>query len=739
MIRKILDSIGSFFPIQLLLLHFKKSQIQLLIWLFLFACVGGFIAKKYGIHYLFLTPEYLDTVDIWSYVILGLANGLFIIAFHVSCYVRYSFRFPFLATLNRAFFKFCLNNSIIPFLFIVYYLHKMISHHYAVAGTGTIEILLMACGFLGGTAFMISLCMTYFFTANRGIMERVEEKLDKPLKLIVKKNKSDGPVFDDKRKSPRTYLRSWFQPTRVRRSDHYRKEHLMGVFQEHHRNASFFTLLIILLLVALSVSRELPVVMIPAASTIFILAGIYTLLTGAIYSWFKGWTSTIIIVGLIGFNLISAEFPEHRINHAYGLNYDTTKVDFSYEVLDSLTDLELLKEDKQHMLEILENWKAKQGSNKPKLVFINTSGGGLRSTLWSFDVIQFADSITNGRFFNATHLITGSSGGMIGAAYFRELNRPGLKPMLNSLYSSELRKPLTRDILNPVTFSFAVNDLFIKFLKFKDGKYTYSKDRGYAWEQKLIRNTGLWQQARLRDYKEEEQTASIPLMILAPSIINEGRRLIISSQPMSYMGLVYPFDGEKESSSYDGIEFKRMFAHQDAENLRFTSALRMSASFPIITPLVTLPSDPPIRTIDAGVRDNSGFELSLRFMYNFKEWIRENTSGVVFVQIQADRPQKIKINNPGKYKASDDFTEPLTGVYNSFINMQRFQQEYLKQLMAEWTDVDVDFIHFQLLDQNTEVSLSWHLTNLEKRRVYNSIYNPNNWEEFKKLKQLLMP
>ena len=112
---------------------------------------------------------------------------------------------------------------------------------------------------------------------------------------------------------------------------------------------------------------------------------------------------------------------------------------------------------------------------------------------------------------------------------------------------------------------------------------------------------------------------------------------------------------------------------------------------------------------------------------------------MVFVQIQADRPQKIKINNPGKYKASDDFTEPLTGVYNSFINMQRFQQEYLKQLMAEWTDVDVDFIHFQLLDQNTEVSLSWHLTNLEKRRVYNSIYNPNNWEEFKKLKQLLMP
>ena len=55
-----------------------------------------------------------------------------------------------------------------------------------------------------------------------------------------------------------------------------------------------------------------------------------------------------------------------------------------------------------------------------QMVFVNTSGGGLRSALWTVHVLSHLDSITNQEFFKQTHMITGASGGMIGAGFFRE-------------------------------------------------------------------------------------------------------------------------------------------------------------------------------------------------------------------------------------------------------------------------------------------------------------------------------
>lgn len=739
MIKTILNGIIRFFPVQLLFLHLKKSLIQLFIWFLLAALISGLLAKKYGINYLFVTPEYLDDVGIWSFILVGLCFGLFIISFHISCYVRYSFRFPFLATLNRAFFKFSLNNSLVPIVFMGGYIYYMVMHLRNVSGLTWPEVGLLVGGFTLGTILMVSVCFTYFFTVNRGLVKYMGKKLDKPLQLIVKKNPKDSPFLGRAGKVTNTYLKTWIKIARVRPSDHYSVEKMMGVFQLHHRSAAFFTLLIFCVILTLSYYRETPEIMIPAAASIFLLASMFMLLTGALFTWFKGWTTTVIIAGLIILNVLSSLIYTKGQHFAYGMDYTGAYADYSYEKLDSITSFEILKKDKQHMLYVLENWKEKNTVNgkKPKIVFLNTSGGGLRSTVWAFDVIQFADSLSEGALFNNTHLITGSSGGMIGAAYYRELALKKARGERFSLFTDSLRKPLTRDILNPVTFSWAVNDLFIKLLKFEDMGQKYPKDRGYSWEDKLVKNTGFWEESRLGDYQQPEEDSEVPLMILSPSLINEGRRLLISPQPISYLSMVFPVEGKKRSASYDGIEFNRLFREQQSDSIRFTTALRMSATFPFITPLIGLPSNPPIRTIDAGVRDNTGYELSLRFLYNFKEWIRENTSGVVFIQIQADRPSEIEIKDQRAYSAVDNLTKPILGVYNGFINMQAFQQEYLKQLTIEWADLPVDYIHFQLLEEGTDLSLSWHLTEPEKRSIYNSMYKPHNWSEFYRLKKIL--
>jgi hypothetical protein len=77
------------------------------------------------------------------------------------------------------------------------------------------------------------------------------------------------------------------------------------------------------------------------------------------------------------------------------------------------------------MLHTLEQWKndnaALSNRAKPPLVIVNTSGGGLRSTLWTLRCLQHADSLLGGGLMERTMLMTGSSGGLIGAAYYRQL------------------------------------------------------------------------------------------------------------------------------------------------------------------------------------------------------------------------------------------------------------------------------------------------------------------------------
>ena len=88
-----------------------------------------------------------------------------------------------------------------------------------------------------------------------------------------------------------------------------------------------------------------------------------------------------------------------------------------------------------------------------------------------------------------TQLITGASGGMIGAAFYRELYYLYEQNKLSSYHSSEFSKNISKDLLNPLIYYAAINDLFLRLGEFNDGEYTYKKDRGYAFEKSLNENT----------------------------------------------------------------------------------------------------------------------------------------------------------------------------------------------------------------------------------------------------------
>ncbi|NJM24527.1 MAG: patatin-like phospholipase family protein [Bacteroidia bacterium] len=280
------------------------------------------------------------------------------------------------------------------------------------------------------------------------------------------------------------------------------------------------------------------------------------------------------------------------------------------------------------MLGTLVNWRAKfDGNKKPKLIFVCASGGGKRAALWTLSALQRADSLTGGAFMKNAVLITGASGGLIGASYFRELMLREQQGENVRPYSPSHLVKISTDNLNPLIFSLIANDLFVGFTKFEYAGNLYVRDRGYTFEEQLNGITEGYMDKPIVAYREPEHKAMIPTMILTPTVVNDGRKLYIGSGPVSYMNCDVLSLSRYPSPKVSGFDFHRLFADQGAEDLRFLSALRMSATFPYITPNTTLPTEPPINIMDAGISDNFGVTDAVRFLFAFREWIAENTSG----------------------------------------------------------------------------------------------------------------
>lgn len=750
-----LRRIAYFFPIQLLLVVLKKNQVLILFWALAFGFVTKAVAGKFGVPYLFLNPEYLGNSNFWSYLITGFACGGFIMAYNISVYIVNAFRFPFLATLANPFFKFCLNNCIIPLTFFFTYLYAIYRFLLENQTTNS-EILENLGGFVSGNIAFVLVALTYFQRLNKDIFKmygladkdhEAPKRSRKTQRIILKKNMEWNVLNPGRRESRdwhvETYLSGFTRISLARGYEHYEKEMLLRVFKQNHFNAAVFGVLSVLSLLVLGLFREVPAFEIPAGASVFLLFTMFLMVTGAMHTWLRGWSTTAAIILLAVMNFVYFLGPFNAANNAYGLNYRNEPAEYSNHALYAADHRgDLSDKDIKHTKTILENWKDKNTkpgrAQKPKMVLINTSGGGLRSAMWTFYSLQYTDSLVQGELLNHTQLITGSSGGMVGAAYLRELYlRSQTDTNLRSIYGDSLLHNISRDILNPVAFSIATNDLFFRFQKFDYAGNSYTKDRGYAFEAKLNENTRQVLDKQISDYYKPEAEARIPMMVLAPTIVNDGRKLLIAAQPISYLSQNAIEKNVNVDLLQENIEFARFFENQDAQKLRFTSALRMNATFPYITPIVSLPSEPEMEVMDAGMRDNYGLSLSLKFLYTFKDWINENTSGVIIVQIR-DRHKEFPIEENQKKTISGTLSRPLGSFYGNWFQIQDFEQNQMIQYASEWFGGRIDVIDFQLRNEKPDnISLSWHLTKSEKNKIRASLLLPENLQSILRLKELL--
>ncbi|MBK7851861.1 MAG: patatin-like phospholipase family protein [Bacteroidetes bacterium] len=750
--RKAFNRLFFSFPIQLVVVLLKKNHILLLYWVILFGWITNSTSKTFGIPFLFLDPEYMGTVGFTSFFIMGFATGSFVMVYNISSYIVNGFRFPFIATLGRPFLKYTINNFIVPSLFVLTYLGNIfyfqLNNEYQSIWTVLVHLL----GFITGMTLIIMVTLTYFFHSNKDIVhmfgvETSDADPNAPVAehlLEMKEFKPKRKLFSARKKTydkvwrVDTYLSTFSKVKLVRQTGHYTREMVESVFRQNHLNAAIVEIIVFGLFIIMGLFKDYSFFQIPAGASVLLIFSMFIMLSSAFRFWLKAWAGSVFILLIIVINALSRLGIFYPDNKAYGMEYTKNHATYSISRFNSLDDAITVQADYDSTLKILERWKEKfiTDREKPKMIFVNCSGGGLRASIWAFRIMQVSDSLTNNEFSKSTQLITGASGGMIGAAYYRELLLQQRLGLLKKFNSKKSISNIGKDLLNPVAYSVTVSDLFFNIQKFQDGNTRFSKDRAYAFEKQLNENTGSVLNKRLTSYRQPEATGLIPMMVFSPTIVNDGRRLMISPQPISYLASHVKDSSFQFEPTIDEIEFRQLFREQAADNIKFTSVLRMNATFPYILPAVTLPSHPQIQVMDAGIRDNTGLKTSLKFLYVFRKWIEENTSGVIFVDVR-DSHKARPIEEKPRMTFLENIITPLGNIYGNLLTIQDYNQDEAYEYAKSWFHAPFDFVIFELPTKEQDISLSWHLTTREKRLVENSVNLKDNLSAMDKLLGLL--
>ncbi|MCB0517977.1 MAG: patatin-like phospholipase family protein [Lewinellaceae bacterium] len=738
------DAVYSF-PFQLVVMHLRSNLLLLAAWALLAMMVTGNFGGKFGLRYLFLSPEYLGQVGFMSFFYVGVGFGAFVMSWNLTTYLLTAYRFSFLASLARPFTKFAFNNLFIPITFAVIFLVAQIRFGIYHELQPLPEVIWNSVGFLTGFTTLVLAIALYFNFTNKDIFSLLQGKdpiaqeggapapdhEGHPVIENIKLNRNQWRVD--------TYLTESFRPRLVRSVAHYDAALLLRIFRQNHLNALIVQLFTLVLLVLLGALMDKPSFRIPTGASIFLLGSMVTAVAGAISYWFSQWRMTALLILLFVVNLLTRfEFFHHK-NRAYGLNYKTAPAVYQPDSLLAICSAENVDADKATMLAILEKWRQKTGEEKPKMAFFCVSGGGLKSAAWAIQVLQATDSISAGKFFNHTVLMSGASGGMIGTSYYRELNLLKQQGQPIDLYSRLHIYDASRDLLNPISFTIVTNDLFLPWATFEEGGFRYKKDRGYIFEKAMNENMHNRFDKTVGDYARPEQEAAIPLIFITPAIVNDGRRMVISAQPVSYM-MIEPAGIEVPGSlQVDAVDFGRLFRQQGAQNLRFTTALRMNATYPYVLPNVYLPSEPDIEVLDAGFRDNFGLKSATRFVHVFKDWIKENTSGVVFVIVRAfDRQHKIEAtDNRGVFET---MLNPLEIAFK-VMSLQDYEHDsdlgFIFDILGK-ENFDIVRFTYQPSEALKDSPISFYLTERERKDVLRAITTEESVQSLKKLKELVV-
>ena len=391
---------------------------------------------------------------------------------------------------------------------------------------------------------------------------------------------------------------------------------------------------------------------------------------------------------------------------------------------------------------------------RPKMVLVAVSGGGIRAAVWAAVVLEElerkmpGDPQGRGAIRDHIRLFTGASGGMQAAALYAA-------DFAHLRKDERLSDQLARDSLWPTIQTMLFRDIPSVLLPWQV-KWDRGRSLEAAWEENTRRyprghpRPGVIDRAlrtlrgqkpayasplaaTFADRRSAEAEATAPALLFSPMLVEDCRRALITNLDVSRLldarcpALNPALDpSQADRLSVSALDF---FAHFPDAYDTFTvgTAARMNASFPFVSPAVSLPTDPPRRVVDAGYFDNFGVDLAARWLLEHEAEVRAHTSGVVLVEVRAyprraERLRYCALDGQADLLtwAAAELSTPLEALTNLYARGAYFRSDYLLQAVSRRFNMGETPEYFKTVafEVTGQVALNWTLPEQEIARVH---------------------
>jgi hypothetical protein len=387
------------------------------------------------------------------------------------------------------------------------------------------------------------------------------------------------------------------------------------------------------------------------------------------------------------------------------------------------------------------------GAPSPRrLIVICTSGGGIRAAAWTAALLG---RLEQAGARDAIHVITGASGGMVGAAcWVADRHARDGQPGRPARDWKDLLNAVGMNSLTPVARRLVFRDLPLAFLPVDN-----HHDRGRALEDAWVDNLrqhGIDLTLPLARLREAERDGRLPSLVFSPMLVEDGRRLIISNRDLRAVtdNEVRWLSGRDRpqphtaGSSRGAFHLSDLFPKHWAD-ISLATAARLSASFPYVSPAAVLPTRPRRRAVDAGYYDAYGLDLLcnlLREALLDPAPLLARVSGILLVQIRDNvsqltinpdqepaQPEAAALESGAAARGLEGVTTPVAGLLAGREAVSLFrsdaQLETLCRLYAQASG-KADFLTTTIFEFRGEASLSWYLAAAETQGLREQAESP---------------
>ncbi len=385
-----------------------------------------------------------------------------------------------------------------------------------------------------------------------------------------------------------------------------------------------------------------------------------------------------------------------------------------------------------------------QSGNSRPLVLVCASGGGIRAAVWAAWILERLDHLDG--FRPAARLVTGASGGMVGASFWVASLCAGKNAFRTD--------GVTGDGLTAVARRLAFGDVPLAFLPLAN-----EDNRGQALEDAWRVHGGPALDMTFAELRGGEQDGRWPSLVFSPILVEDGRRLLISNVDLSAaaQNLVHWIEQPRaldlaSTSAYHLADV----VPGGLDRLPVRTAARLSASSPYVSPAAVLPTRPRRRVVDAGYYDNYGLSLACGWLRESlrEPWFAPHVSRVLLIQIR-DNVSALSVNpdreaqDRARIGAADTrawrvlrglegFTTPPEGLLAARESVMLFRNDADLEALTRLCDERVceGFLTTTVFELKADASLSWYLarqeietirTQLESRAIAYKLRQVEHW------------